>query len=117
MPPEAGVLALPWWLLPIVAPMLEVPLLPLPPPFMLLPVSESFVLALPMPPAGVLIAPPEPAESAILPALLAFASVCGALAGVVVLLSLPPQLLSDKPPSNKAARGKKELEYRIESKR
>jgi len=101
----------------MVAPVLEVPLLPLPPPFMLVPVSvPDELVVLPVPLAGALIAPPEPVESAILPAWPAGDSVAGALACVLVLLSLPPQLLSDRLPSSKAVRGKKKLECRMKSK-
>lgn len=101
-------------LLPIVAPVLEVPLLPLPPPFMLVPVSVS-LLVLPVLPVGAPSAPPEPVESAMLPALLASDSVPRVLVGVFVLVpfSLPPQLPSDRPPSSKAARRKNEVECRM----
>jgi hypothetical protein len=117
VPPIVGVPALPVGLLPIVAPVLEVPDLP-EPPFMLVPVSVPFMLELPVPPAGAPIALPEPVESATPPALLASDSVLGALVGVLVLVpfSLPPQLLSDRPPSSKAARGKNEVECRMETK-
>jgi hypothetical protein len=56
------------WLLPSVAPVLEVPLLPLPPPFILVPVSMSFGLVPPVPPADGRIAPFELVESAMVPA-------------------------------------------------
>ena len=94
------------------APVLEVPLLPLPPPFMLVPVSVPVELGLVLLPAGVLVAPPESAGPATVPALLASDSVPEAL----VLFSLLPQLLSDRPPSSTAAKGRKEMECRMEIK-
>jgi hypothetical protein len=109
------VLALPAELLPIVAPVLEVPELPVPPPFMLVPLSVSFMLALPVLPVGAPIVPPEPVGSAVPPALLASDSVPSALVGVLVPFSLPPQLLNERLPSNKATRGKKEVECRMET--
>ena len=90
---------------------MEVPLLPLPPPFILVPVSVplELVLVVPVPPADVLIVLLEPVESAMVPALLAVDSVPGALVEVLVPVSLPPQLLSARLPSSNAARGKREV--------
>jgi hypothetical protein len=51
-----------------------------------------------------------------LPVLLASDSVPNALVGVLVPFSLPPQLLRERLPSSKAARGKEEVECRMETK-
>lgn len=95
------------------APVLDVPLLPLPPPFMLVPVSVPLELGLLVPPAGVLVAPAPPAldeSSMLLVWLVADSLPCTLL----VLDSLPPQLLSTRPPSSRVARGKREMERCIE---
>lgn len=94
------------------APVLEVPLLPLPPPFMLVPVSMPLALVFPVLPAGGLIASLEVVESAIGPVVRAVDSVSSALVEVLVPFSLPPQLLSARPPSSNAAMGKREVECR-----
>jgi hypothetical protein len=69
-----------------------------------------------VPPAGALSAPPALVESAMLPALLASDSVPSAPVGVLVPFSLLPQLLKERLPSSKAARGRKEVECRMETK-
>jgi hypothetical protein len=99
--------------LPIVAPVLEVPLLPLPPPFILVPVSISSGLVRPVPPTDVPIAPFAPVESAGVPAWLASEVVPGVL---VEGLVLPPQLLRAKLASSTAASGKREGKWRMETK-
>jgi hypothetical protein len=118
VPPTAGLPVVPAGVVPMVAPVLEVPLLPLPPPFMLLPESVPFILAPPVPPAGAPMVPPVPVESGVPPTLSAAESVPSVLLGVLVLVpfSPPPQLVSKVPPSSKVARGKKELENRMTSK-
>jgi hypothetical protein len=90
-----------------VAPVFEVPLLPLPPPFMLVPVSVPLELGLLVPPAGVLVAPLEVVESARGAVVLAVDSLPGALVEVLEPVSLPPQLLSIRLPSSNATRDKK----------
>lgn len=91
--------------MPSVAPVLEVPLLPLPPPFMLVPVSMPLALELLGLLAGGLITSLEVVESVIGTVVRAVDSVPGALVEVLVPFSLPPQLLSARPPSSNAARG------------
>jgi hypothetical protein len=90
---------------------LEVPLLPLPLPFILVPVSIPSVLVLLVPPADVRIAPFGLVESARVPAWLVSEAVPGAL---VEGLVLPPQLLREKLASSTAASDRREKEWRME---
>ena len=75
---------------------------------MLVPVSMLLALELLGLPAGGLIASLEVVESARGPVVLSVDSVPNALVAVLVPFSLPPQLLSAKPPSSNAARGRRE---------
>jgi hypothetical protein len=74
---------------------------------MLVPVSVPLELVLLVPPGGVFIAPLEVVESATGPVVLAADSAAGVLVEVRVPVSLSPQLLSTRPPSSNAARGKR----------
>jgi hypothetical protein len=70
--------------------------------------SVSFGLAIPVPLVG------APVESAMPLVLLTPDSVSSALVDVLVPFSLPPQLLSTRPPTSKAARNKREVERCME---